>query len=486
MNTQAQFGRFGRHFGLLTLLCAGAQSALANDIALAWDAVADTRVALYEVHYGQGSGAYVASLDSATTEATITGLTPGETYFFAVRACDQARAECSEYSNEVSSRIPAPAPEAAFSVNVTSGEAPLTVLFESQSTGTIDAYTWEFGDGGNSNAPNAAYTFSQPGVYSVSLSVSGPDGSDTQTMTDLIEVVAPASPSSPTEPSDPTEPEDPTDPIGIAKSPLEFGEIEIDHQWVWVEYAGDYADPVVVAKPASANDRDPVLIRIEQTDATGFWIRLQEWDYLDDWHGSEIVSYLVVEKGQHQLPSGEWIEAGTLMADASGFPRTATAFAAPFAQVPVMLTAVASVNEADAVITQLTEIDTAGFKLTLTEQEANSHRKSPGYGHVPETVAYIAWEPSLGEIGGVRFEVGRSQASAITENPHTLAFEQVFDQAPAFFADLQTSLGGDPATLRWANRDLAQLDVWAEEESSKDAEIKTASETLGYLLIEAI
>ncbi|PCJ11838.1 MAG: hypothetical protein COB10_08305, partial [Planctomycetota bacterium] len=47
-----------------------------------------------------------------------------------------------------------PAPTANFSIDVTSGEAPVTVNFTDASIGNISFYTWNFGDGGSSTSQN--------------------------------------------------------------------------------------------------------------------------------------------------------------------------------------------------------------------------------------------------------------------------------------------------------------------------------------------
>ncbi|MEA3439875.1 MAG: PKD domain-containing protein, partial [Chloroflexota bacterium] len=79
--------------------------------------------------------------------------------------------------------------QAAFSATPTSGVAPLDVDFTNNSTGDYDTCSWDFGDGGTSSecAP-PTYTYSTPGVYTVSLTVSGNGGEDTETKTDYISV----------------------------------------------------------------------------------------------------------------------------------------------------------------------------------------------------------------------------------------------------------------------------------------------------------
>jgi PKD repeat protein len=69
-----------------------------------------------------------------------------------------------------------PRPIAAFTQDVSSGNAPLVVRFTNQSQGQISGYTWFFGDGTTSSETNPTHTFRSAGVYTVTLQVTGPGG----------------------------------------------------------------------------------------------------------------------------------------------------------------------------------------------------------------------------------------------------------------------------------------------------------------------
>jgi PKD repeat protein len=83
-------------------------------------------------------------------------------------------------------------PTAAFASSQTSSDAPLTVQFTDQSTGIITQWLWGFGDGQTSSEQNPSHTYASPGGYTVSLTVSGPGGSDNETKTDYIYVYYPS------------------------------------------------------------------------------------------------------------------------------------------------------------------------------------------------------------------------------------------------------------------------------------------------------
>ena len=70
-----------------------------------------------------------------------------------------------------------------------SGSAPLSVSFNDNSTGEISEWLWSFGDGGKSSQQNPSHTYQTEGVYTVSLTVIGPGGSDTETKKDYILVI---------------------------------------------------------------------------------------------------------------------------------------------------------------------------------------------------------------------------------------------------------------------------------------------------------
>ena len=80
---------------------------------------------------------------------------------------------------------------ADFSANPTKGPAPFTVSFTDQSTGSITSWEWDFGDGSASNIQNPSHTYTAIGTYTVSLTVAGPEGSDTNTKADYIKVSSP-------------------------------------------------------------------------------------------------------------------------------------------------------------------------------------------------------------------------------------------------------------------------------------------------------
>jgi beta propeller repeat protein/parallel beta-helix repeat protein len=82
-------------------------------------------------------------------------------------------------------------PVSDFFANITSGNAPLKVLFTDSSTGAPIYWFWDFGDGINSkHSLNATHTFTEPGIYDVSLTVTNENGSNTRIIPGYITVSA--------------------------------------------------------------------------------------------------------------------------------------------------------------------------------------------------------------------------------------------------------------------------------------------------------
>ncbi|WP_296805417.1 hypothetical protein [Thiocapsa sp.] len=109
LGTHIHFGftLFVQLFLLLLLSSAsGLSQAAVGEVRLAWNAVSDSRVARYEVHYGTASKTYQSKVQATKASATVSGLAVGSKYFFATRACSSDGKLCSSFSNEVNVSIP--------------------------------------------------------------------------------------------------------------------------------------------------------------------------------------------------------------------------------------------------------------------------------------------------------------------------------------------------------------------------------------------
>jgi PKD repeat protein/sugar lactone lactonase YvrE len=81
---------------------------------------------------------------------------------------------------------------ADFSVSYDNLTAPAQVAFINQSSGEIDHYSWDFGDGTGSHQKHPQKTYDRPGEYWVTLNVQGPNGTDSFTFPRALEIVSPS------------------------------------------------------------------------------------------------------------------------------------------------------------------------------------------------------------------------------------------------------------------------------------------------------
>ncbi|MBL8002947.1 MAG: PKD domain-containing protein [Flavobacteriales bacterium] len=80
-------------------------------------------------------------------------------------------------------------PVAAFSASPTT-TCDGIVTFTDGSTDLPTSWSWDFGDGQTSTDQNPVHTYANPGTYTVSLTVTNPNGSDTETVPNMITYTA--------------------------------------------------------------------------------------------------------------------------------------------------------------------------------------------------------------------------------------------------------------------------------------------------------
>jgi hypothetical protein len=149
--------------------------ARAEQVTLAWDANTESDLAGYKVHYGTASGSYTTSVDvHKVIPSIVTGLTAGQTYYFAVTAYNAANNQ-SGYSNQVSYSIPAPngAPlTPAAPSGASGGLVNASIAFStSASDPNLDSleYRYDWGGGVISSwgAASQSHSWSVAGPYAV-------------------------------------------------------------------------------------------------------------------------------------------------------------------------------------------------------------------------------------------------------------------------------------------------------------------------------
>ena len=153
-----------------------ASNAMAAQATLAWDPNTESDLAGYKVHYGTASGSYTVHTDvHNVTSYTVTGLTAGQTYYFAATAYDASGNE-SGYSNPVSYAAPgvngAPTTPATPTAGASSAPVNTAIAFSTSATdpnGDSLQYRYDWGDGVLSGygAVGQSHSWAAAGQYAV-------------------------------------------------------------------------------------------------------------------------------------------------------------------------------------------------------------------------------------------------------------------------------------------------------------------------------
>lgn len=141
---------------------------------------------------GGNGGPYTYTWDNGIgTNAGTVSVSPNTTTTYNVTVADNCTTPTTTASVVVTVY---PAPTANFTADITSGCQPLTVNFTDMSTPAIQSWVWDFGDplsdyNNTSNQQNPSHVYNDHGTFTVSLSVTTPDGcKDAYTYNNMITV----------------------------------------------------------------------------------------------------------------------------------------------------------------------------------------------------------------------------------------------------------------------------------------------------------
>ena len=342
-------------------------------------------------------------------------------------------------------------PTARLTASATEGSTPLEVTFDGSASTDPEnsslSYNWNFGDGAVAQGVTANHSYTIPGSFTASLTVTDEMGA-TSSITTIIN----------------TE--------GTPQFQIELGEVEIDHNWIRVNFSDPFINPIVVAGAPSNNDSSPCVVRLRNITTTGFDIRIQEWDYEDNTHAKETVAYLVLQQGSFTLDDGTMVEAGKFYANNTNLQTVP--FSKAFTTVPVVMSSVATFNEINTVTSRLCNISTASFDFKMQGQESL-------HTHGPETGNYIAWESSKTSIDNLNILVNKT-ADKVRNRWYTVDFGEKLSTQPIFLGTMQSLDGIDTSAIRYKNMTNSEIQLHVEEEKSADTETRHTSETVGYFL----
>lgn len=251
--------------------------------------------------------------------------------------------------------------------------------------------------------------------------------------------------------------------------PVDMGTVTVDERIRTIPLA-IFDAPIVVMGPPSFFGGDPSTIRLQNVGGDGLDYFLDEWDYKDGPHVDEQVGYLVMDASLRQLGGLEAEASSVLITDA----WARVSFDRSFSSTPVVVAQVATFADSAAVTTRIRNVSTTGFDIRLREEEAADNV------HGLELVHWIAVEPGSTSVLGRPVEVGLFPG--VNHTWHTLSFGQTFT-GPVLLGNMQTHNGGDTAALRHRNLTGTSVQMFVEEEKSRDNETWHVDETIGYIVI---
>ena len=256
----------------------------------------------------------------------------------------------------------------------------------------------------------------------------------------------------------------------------EYQSIKVDHRWQTVALQQTYLDPIVLASDPGLRGKQSATVRLKNISPTSFQIRLDEISSRKQRHRPELVSFLVVESGDWQLPDGTRLSAGKFKTkDSFNNKREDQYFAAPFLQSPTLLTQIQSNRDSGWLNTRTRKINRSGFQLSVQQEEAlndNSHR--------PESVGWLAIDPGTSSTGLAPMQASTSALTA-TDQPSSFHFEAPFAESPALIAKLSSFRGKNPSNIRITDRNNHAFTALVKEEQSSDKETKHTVEKIAYL-----
>ena len=241
--------------------------------------------------------------------------------------------------------------------------------------------------------------------------------------------------------------------------------------WVRVTFDQSLDDAVVVVGPASSNDDAPVVTEVRNVTDDGFEVRLREWDYQDGVHAAETLSWVAVKAGRHELAAGQIIEAGVdRVSDRDGD----VSFTGAFDDRPVVFAQAMGAAGDAAVTDRIRSVDADGFDVSLQKEEAHGRTSATG------------------DVGWIAIAEGRDDGMAaghtgrkVGDKGHTIEIDGADASEFVFLADLQSRYGADTAALRFGDVSADGVTVFAQEEQSKNREMRHIEEDVGYLALEA-
>ncbi|WP_037370997.1 cadherin-like domain-containing protein [Salipiger mucosus] len=244
--------------------------------------------------------------------------------------------------------------------------------------------------------------------------------------------------------------------------------------WTSVTFDTPLEDPSVVMGGLTGNGANPYTVRVRNVTDTGFEYQIDEYEYLDDWHTTEEISWLAVEKGTHVLSDGRTISAGD--ASVGGSFAGISFDDGAFDSAPVVLGQAVGEANAMAVTDRLRSVSETGFEARLFQQEAATGSiEAEGFDWIAVGQGGSATDGALAGTSG----------NMVDHRPTTVDFDGSFSGEDfVMVTDMQTTNGWDVATLQTASLDDESMVLRVLEETSRDGEVRHVDEDAGFVGFE--
>lgn len=234
--------------------------------------------------------------------------------------------------------------------------------------------------------------------------------------------------------------------------------VEVTNEKVTIGING-YNDPVVFSSVPTLNNEKAGVISISNVTESSFDIQFKEWPYLDGIHEAEYVSFLVVERGRHQLKDGSIWEAGKFSINSDTKQQF---FSESFTHTPNILLTGQTQNSSDAYSLRVSSASQLTFGTNIDRQEvgATNSEESIGYlaiykdtnnGITDENLAYNLTQQAINQdgfqtINGKLFV--QEEQSKDQEVNHLLEVVNILSLKNQLFAQDITHYGKDIMALR--------------------------------------
>jgi hypothetical protein len=172
--------------------------------------------------------------------------------------------------------------------------------------------------------------------------------------------------------------------FGMTKVVGEVGIVQniVPSNWTTVYLHNRYTSAVVIAEPSTFRDKAFSHVRISGVTDHTFQVKIEKW-VAGGSYAAEDVAYLVVEAGDHVLPDGSVVEAGTATVATGG---STVAFREAFPSAPIVLIQAQTVSSSTPLVAKRTNaFSVAGLGAYLNTNGTTATTS--------ERVGYVAITP---------------------------------------------------------------------------------------------